>query len=50
MYQGRDNGKKADMYVIRVLTDTTYSATKEVQLEGSNTRFVRNKYEYTKIN
>ena len=49
MYQGKDNGEKADMYVTRVLTDSTYSATKEVQIEGSETRFVRNKYEYTKI-
>jgi len=49
MYKGKDNGKKADMYVTRVLTDSTYSATKEVQLEGSNARFIRNKYEYTKI-
>ena len=31
MYRGRDNGKKADMYVTRVLTDSTYIVTKEVK-------------------
>lgn len=50
MYQGRDNEDKADMYMIRVLTDNTYTVTKEVQIEGSKMRFVRNKYEYNKIN
>lgn len=50
MYKGKDNGKKANMYMIRVLTDSTYSATKEVAYDGTEERFVRNTYKYTKIN
>lgn len=49
LYRGRDNGKKADMYITRVLTDSTYVVTKEVQYLNTEERFVRNTYSYTKL-
>ena len=48
-YSGKDNGKKANMYVTRVLTDTTYTVTKEVVYLDSDERFIRNRYNYTKL-
>ena len=48
-YDGKDNGKKATMYITRQFNGTSYKETKEVQLKGSEERFVRNKYEFTKI-
>ena len=48
-YKGKDNGKKADMFMIHILTNTTYTVTKEVSFLDSNERFVRNIYKYTKI-
>lgn len=48
-YSGKDNGKKAYMYVTRVLTDTTYTVTKEVAYFDSDERFIRNRYSYTKL-
>ena len=48
-YEGKDNGKKATMYVTRQFNTTNYSVTKEVQLKNSDKRFVRNTYEFKKI-
>ncbi|MBT8243832.1 hypothetical protein [Winogradskyella sp.] len=49
LYRGRDNGKKANMYVTRILTDSTYEVTKEVQYLDTKEKFVRNTYSYTKL-
>ncbi|WP_299114200.1 hypothetical protein [uncultured Winogradskyella sp.] len=48
-YEGKDNGKKATMYITRKFNNTTYKVTKEVQFKNSNQRFVRNTYEFTKL-
>ena len=48
-YNGKDNGKKATMYIIRKFNDSSYTVTKEVQLTGSDERFMRNTYEFTKL-
>lgn len=48
-YEGRDNGKKATMYMTRQFSDNTYTVTKEVQLKDSKERFIRNTYEFTKL-
>lgn len=49
IYQSRDNGKKADMFITHILTDSTYTVTKEVSYLDSDEKFVRNTYSYTKI-
>ena len=48
-YKGKDNGAKATMYITRAFNTTNCSVTKEVQLENSNKRFVRNTYTFTKV-
>ena len=48
-YEGKDNGKKAKMYVTRHFSDTTFKVTKEVQYKNSDERFIRNTYEFTKL-
>ncbi|MFP4846221.1 hypothetical protein [Winogradskyella sp. PE311] len=48
-YKGKDNGKKATMYITRQFNNKIYKETKEVQITGSNERFVRNTYEFTKL-
>jgi len=48
-YQGKDNGKKATIFMTRQFNNTLYKETKEVQLKGSEERFVRNTYEFTKL-
>jgi len=48
-YEGRDNGKKADMFITHVITDTTYTVTKEVSYKDSDEKFTRNTYKYTKL-
>lgn len=48
-YKGKDNGKKATMYVTHQFNDSTYTVTKAVQLENSEERFIRNTYTYTKL-
>lgn len=48
-YNGKDNGKKATMYMTRQFNENSFIITKEVQLENSDERFVRNTYRYTKL-
>lgn len=48
-YQGKDDGKKATLYITRIFNDTSYTVTKEVQFKGTADRFVRNTYKFTKI-
>ncbi len=48
-YKGRDDGKKATMFMTHHFNDTTYKVTKEVQFKNSNERFIRNTYEFTKL-
>lgn len=49
MYQGKDNGKKATMYITRVFFEDSYTVTKEVQYLNTEERFVRNRYQFNKI-
>lgn len=48
-YNGKDNGKKATMYITRTLSETNYTVTKEVQLKDAAERFIRNTYKFTKL-
>lgn len=48
-YKGKDNGEKADMYIIYVFNTDQISITKEVQYLNSKERFVRNKQTYKRI-
>ena len=48
-YEGKDNGKKATMYITRQFSATLFKITKEVQLKNSDKRFMRNTYEFTKL-
>ena len=48
-YEGKDNGKKATMFITRQFNKTSYKETKEVQFKGSEERFIRNTYEFTKL-
>ncbi len=47
-FEGKDNGKESTMYITYRLSETKLSYIKEVQYLGSEERFVRNRYEYTK--
>lgn len=48
-YEGRDNGKKATMYITHQFNDTSYTFTKEVQYENETERFTRNTYQFNKL-
>ena len=48
-YQGRDNGKKATVFKTHQFNATSYKEIKEVQFKGTEERFVRNTYEFTKL-
>ncbi|NNE31116.1 MAG: hypothetical protein HKN40_01980 [Winogradskyella sp.] len=48
-YRGKDNGKKADMYMTRKLTDSTFSIIKKVVYLETNESLIRNSYIFTKI-
>ena len=48
-YKGKDNGKNATMYLTRKFNSTSYTETKEVQLERFGERFVRSTYVLTKL-
>ncbi|MBC2846756.1 hypothetical protein [Winogradskyella flava] len=48
-YRGKDNGRKANMYMTHTLTDTTYTVSKEVVYMDTKERLVRNTYNYKKI-
>ncbi|MEM9679300.1 MAG: hypothetical protein AAF901_03170 [Bacteroidota bacterium] len=48
-YEGRDDGKKATIFITHEFSESTFKITKEVQFEGTTERFVRNTYAYTKL-
>ena len=48
-YNGRDNGKKATIYITRTMSKTTLKVVKEVQFKNTKIRFVRNTYSFTKL-
>lgn len=48
-YDGRDNKKKATMYITHQFSESIYKVMKEVQYHDSNERFVRNTYEFNRI-
>lgn len=48
-YKGKDNGRKANMYITRIITDKKYTETKKVQYLNTENQFVRNTYVYNKI-
>ena len=48
-YRGKDDVRKADMYLTHVMTDSTYSVTKEVVYVDTEERLIRNTYNYIKI-
>ena len=47
--EGKDDNRKATLYYTYEFSIDGYHVTKEVQFEGSNERFLRNKYDYKKI-
>ncbi len=48
-YRGKDDNRKADMYMTHTMTDSTYSVSKEVVYLDTKERILRNTYNYTKI-
>ena len=48
-YTGRDNNQKATMYITHQFSKNAYKVTKEVQYQDGSERFVRNTYDFTKI-
>ncbi|WP_299525831.1 hypothetical protein [Winogradskyella sp.] len=48
-YRGKDDNRKADMYLTHTMTDSTYSVSKEVVYLDTKERILRNTYNYTKI-
>ncbi|MFY0607209.1 MAG: hypothetical protein JXR10_10860 [Cyclobacteriaceae bacterium] len=47
--QGKDDGRKATLYFTYEFDEDSYKVSKEVQLDDSEDRFVRNSYQYTRI-
>ena len=48
-YEGRDNNKKATLYITYKFNATEYSVTKEVVPKDGSERFVRNSYNFKRI-
>ena len=48
-YKGKDDNRKAEMFITHTLTDSTYTVSKEVVYLDTKERLVRNTYQYTKI-
>jgi len=48
-YKGRDNNKKATMFITYKFNDANFSTTKEVVFDGTTERFIRNTYVFTKL-
>jgi len=48
-YEGRDDGKKATLYLTHVFSANSYKVTKEVQFKNTEERIFRNTYEFTKL-
>jgi len=47
-YEGKDDNKKATLYITYELNSNSYSVTKEVQFNNANERFVRHQYKFIK--
>lgn len=47
--KGKDDGKKANLYFTYEFDSESYKVTKEVQFDGSDERFMRNTYSYTRL-
>jgi len=48
MREGRDDNRKATIYITYFFNDTTLSMKKEVEFKDAPGKFVRNQYTYTK--
>lgn len=48
-YKGKDDNKKALIFMTYQLKSNEYAITKEVQFLDTEERFVRHKYQYTKL-
>ncbi len=48
-YEGKDDNKKATLYMIYKFNELEYSVTKEVALDDGSERFVRNSYNFKRI-
>ena len=48
-YKAKDNGRKADIIVTHILTDSSYIVSKEVIYLDTKERLIRNAYNYVKI-
>ena len=48
-YKGKDNGKKATLYITHIFNDSTYNYSKKVVYKKSNDSLIRNIYKFTKI-
>ncbi|MCA0153912.1 hypothetical protein [Winogradskyella vincentii] len=47
-YEGKDNGRKADIFITHKFDDDNLKIVKEVQYKNDENRFVRNTYQFTK--
>ncbi|WP_411895583.1 hypothetical protein [Winogradskyella sp. A2] len=47
-YEGKDNGRKADIYITHIFSKDVLKTIKEVQYKYDDKRFVRNTYEFSK--
>ena len=47
-FKGKDNGRKADIYITHQFDDDSLKIVKEVQYKNDENRFVRNTYQFTK--
>lgn len=48
-YEGRDNNKKATMYITHQFNENTFIVTKEVKYQDGVNQFVRNTYNFKRI-
>lgn len=49
-YKGKDNGKKATMFISRIFNETNLSIIKKVVFKDGSKPLIRNTYTFTKIN
>ena len=48
-YEGKDNGKKATMFITHEFNKTSYTISKKVAYKNTDESLVRNTYKFTKI-
>ena len=48
--KGKDDGKKATLFFTYQFNSNSYKVTKEVQFNDAEERFIRNSYNYTRLN